>query len=132
MNFPLGLVENAPSASRSRRSRHSGSTQGMRMNLCVLSGHLVRDGVVKGTDKKVLLFTLAAKHGAEENGQKERVSHVPCVVFNPSPELEQALKKGAWVELEGRISTSSYEANGERRYVTEVVAFNRSLSVAQS
>ena len=102
------------------------------MNLCVLSGHLVRDAVVKGTDKKVLLFTLAAQHGSEENGQKERVSHVPCVVFHPSPELEQALKKGASVELEGRISTSSYEANGERRFVTEVVGFNRSLSVTQS
>ena len=102
------------------------------MNLCVLSGSLVRDAVVKGTDKKVLLFTLAAKHGSEENGQKERVSHVPCVVFNPSPELEQALKQGAHVELEGRISTSSYEAHGERRFVTEVVAFNRSLAVTQS
>ena len=98
------------------------------MNLCVLSGHLVRDAVVKGTDKKLLLFTLAAKHGSEENG-KERVSHVPCVVFNPSAELEQALKQGVGVELEGRISTSSYEANGERRFVTEVVAFNRSLTV---
>ena len=69
----------------------------------------------------------------DDNGQKERTAHVPCVVFNPSPELEQRFTsagKGAHVELEGRISTSSFEANGERRYVTEVVAFNRSLTVS--
>ncbi len=104
------------------------------MNICVLSGELVRDPVVKGTDKKLVLFTVATRSGGEDNGQKERVTNVPCVVFNPSPELEQGLTragKGASVELEGRISTSSYEANGERRFVTEVVAFNRSLVICK-
>ena len=38
-------------------------------------------------------------------------------------------RKGTPIELEGRISTSSFEVNGERRYVTEVVAFNRSLAL---
>ena len=103
------------------------------MNICVISGELARDPVVKGTEKKLVLFTVVTKtHNEDDNGQKERTAHVPCVVFNPSPELEQRFTsagKGAHVELEGRISTSSFEANGERRYVTEVVAFNRSLTL---
>ena len=104
------------------------------MNLCVISGELARDPVVKGTDKKLVLFTVVTKTNGDDNGHKERAAHVSCVVFNPPPELEQRLTsagKGTRVELEGRISTSSFETNGERRYVTEVVAFNRSLIVSQ-
>lgn len=104
------------------------------MNICVLSGELARDPVVKGADKKLVLFTVVTKTNGEENGHNGRTAHVPCVVFNPSPELEQRLTsagKGTHVELEGRISTSSFEAKGDRRYVTEVVAFNRSLSLSQ-
>ena len=101
------------------------------MNICVLSGELARDPVVKGADKRLVLFTVTTK---SPNGDdtKERIAHVPCVVFNPTPELELRLtsaRKGTPIELEGRISTSSFEANGERRYVTEVVAFNRSLAL---
>ena len=60
--------------------------------------------------------------------------HFSTAVYT-SPELEQRLTsagKGTHVELEGRISTSSFESNGERRYVTEVVAFNRSLTLTKS
>lgn len=102
------------------------------MNLVALAGRLVRNAVVKGTDKKVLLFTLATKCGYDETEQKDRLTQVPCVVFNPSPELEAALVKNGkdtHVELEGRVSTSSYESNGERKYTTEVIAFSRSITL---
>ena len=101
------------------------------MNICVLAGRLVRNGIIRGTDKKVLLFTLETRDGRVDGEQKERVNFVPCVVFNPSPELEQKLVvqgKGLYVELEGRIASSSYEANGDKKYQTEVIVFNRSLT----
>ncbi len=101
------------------------------MNICALAGRLARNGVVRGTEKKVLLFTLETRNGRDDGEQKERVNFVPCVVFNPSPELEQRLVnngKGLYIELEGRISSSSFEANGEKKYQTEVVVFNRSLT----
>jgi hypothetical protein len=56
-------------------------------------------------------------------------------VFNPSPELERKLVtegKGLYVELEGRINSSSYEVNGERKFQTEVVVFNRSFTIPQN
>ena len=102
------------------------------MNICAIAGRLARDGVVKGTERKVLMFTVETRSGGEDGDKNERVSFVPCVVFNPSPELERKLVtegKGLYVELEGRISSSSYEANGERKFQTEVVVFNRSITV---
>ena len=105
------------------------------MNICAIAGHLARNAVLKGTEKKVLLFTLAAKAGWDDNEQKDRVSYVPVVVFNPSEDLVQSLVnngKGTYVELEGRVTSSSYEANGERKFTTEVVAFNRSITLLKN
>jgi single-stranded DNA-binding protein len=101
------------------------------MNICAIAGHLPRNAVLKGTDKKVLLFTLAAKSGWDESEQKDRVSYVPCVIFNPSDDLVHSLVnngKGIYVQLEGRVVSSSYEADGERKFSTEVMAFNRSIT----
>ena len=105
------------------------------MNICAITGRLVRNAVSKGTDRKVLLFTVVTPLGSDENGQKERVAHVPCVVFNPSEDLEKSLVQngqGTHIELEGRIITSSYETNGERKFTTEVVAFNRSITLLKN
>ena len=105
------------------------------MNICAITGRLVRNAVSKGTDRKVLLFTVATPLGSVENGQKERVTHVPCVVFNPSEDLVRALVQngqGTYLELEGRVLTSSYESNDEKKYSTEVVAFNRSITLLKN
>lgn len=102
------------------------------MNLAVIAGRLVRNAVVKGSDRKVLLFTVATQLGNEGSGQKERLTHVPVVVFGPSEDLERSLVEngpGTHIELEGRIVTSSYESNGERKFTTEVIAFNRSITL---
>ena len=105
------------------------------MNICALAGTLVRDAILRGTDRKVLLFTIVAQNGFDENGQKERKTHVPCVVFGPSEDLQRSLVQGGegtYVELEGRVITSSYETNGERKFTTEVVAFNRSITLLKN
>ena len=99
------------------------------MNLCVIAGRLVRQASVKGTDRKILRFTVETRDGHDEGGTKERVNQVPCVLFNPSPELEQTLTsqgEGLRVEIQGRIASWNGEANG--RPNVEVVVFNRSLT----
>lgn len=105
------------------------------MNICAIAGRLARNAVLKGTDKQVLLFTLAATAGWDEHEQQDRVSYVPIVVFNPSEDLVHTLVqrgKDTYVELEGRVVSSSYEANGERKFTTEVVAFNRSITLLKN
>jgi hypothetical protein len=68
------------------------------------------------------------RDGHDDGDAKERVNQVPCVLFNPSPELEQTLTEegeGLVVELQGRIAT--WGENGNKGS-TEVVVFNRSLT----
>ena len=88
------------------------------MNICAMAGRLARNAVLKGAEKKVLLFTLVATCGWDDTEQKDRVSYVPVVVFNPSDDLAQSLVtngKGTYVELGSLGRTSSREHfTGER------------------
>ena len=105
------------------------------MNTCNLSGKLARNAIVSGTGDKVLVFTLATKYGYNATEKKDRISYVPCVLFNPAPEIETLLSekgKGVFIECEGRVSSSSYEADGERKFKTEVIVRNGTLSVVNS
>ncbi len=105
------------------------------MNICAIAGRLVKNAVVRGSERKVLLFTIAAQWGADENGSKDRATHIPCLVFSPSEDLERSLVQngqGTYIELEGRILTSSYDTKGERKFTTEVVAFNRSITLLKN
>jgi len=100
------------------------------MNICVISGELVNNAVVRGKDKKVLVFTVATRN---QNGDSEAsVSYAPCIVFNPPTELEQLLTtrgKGLSVELQGRVSTSRFDEKAEPRANGEVVVYTKSFRV---
>ena len=53
-------------------------------------------------------------------------------LFNPEPEVESLLTtkgQGLFVVVEGRLSGSSPDANGARKFGTEVIVKNRSLTV---
>lgn len=98
------------------------------MNLCVIAGQIVNRPSLKGTDRKILRFMVETRDGHDEGDTKERVNQVPCVLFNPSAELEQKLTErgeGLRVELQGRIAT--WGENGVKNGA-EVVVFNRSLT----
>ncbi|NOS71519.1 MAG: single-stranded DNA-binding protein [Verrucomicrobia bacterium] len=101
------------------------------MNLCVLAGRIVRDATVKGMDRKVLRFTVETRDGHDEGEVKEKINQVPCVLFGPTPQLEQVLitrGEGRQVELQGRVTMWGGE-NGKSQ--VEVVVFNRSLTFAK-
>ena len=101
------------------------------MNLCVIAGRIVRNASVKGDDRKILRFTVETRDGHDEGETKERINQVPCVLFNPSPELERTLAskgEGLRVELQGRVANWG-ENSGKSS--AEVVVFNRSLTFAK-
>lgn len=94
------------------------------MNNCTLSGRLTSHATARGTDPRVLSFVLEVRPVGNDAERKERVAFLPCVVFNPASEIEEALTtagKGMSVEFEGRLSSSSYEFRGETRHTCEVV-----------
>ena len=100
------------------------------MNLCIIGGRLPRNATLKGAERKILRFTVETRDGHDDSEGKERLNTVPCVLFNPTPELEQALTQngeGLRVELTGRITTWG-EANGNGKGGAEVMVFNRSLT----
>ena len=102
------------------------------MNLCILSGRIVNHATVRGSEPKALSFVVATHNGSNGSAKQDLVS---CVLFNPSPELEQQLSQrgaGLFVELEGRVSSSSLKTNGEKRYNSDVIVRHWTLSVVNS
>lgn len=102
------------------------------MNVCILSGRLARNAVAN--HEKAIVFTVATKYGYDTNEGKDRMAFVPCVMFNPPHDLIELLTtkgKGLSVELEGRVSNSSYEVDGERRYKTDVIVKNGSFTLVK-
>lgn len=99
------------------------------MNNFNCSGRLTRNAVVKGNDKKVLLFTIAAS-----NEFRKGVDFVPCTLFNPDEEVANLLSekgKGLEVELQGYVTTSRVQQNGTVRYFTRVIVNPDSLTVLE-
>lgn len=87
---------------------------------------MVRDPELKSTNsgKAVATFTLAVdRRFKNKDGQKE-ADFVPIVVWGKQAEFAgQYLSKGSQIGVSGRLQVRSYEAqDGQRRYVTEVVA----------
>lgn len=96
------------------------------MNKVNLVGRLTRDPEVKNTTtgKAVATFTLAVdRRFKNKDGQKE-ADFIPIVVWGKQAEfVGQYLSKGSQIGVSGRLQVRSYDGqDGQRRYVTEVVA----------
>ena len=94
------------------------------MNHVILMGRLTKDPEIRYTDSKkaVCSFTLAVDDGRDSEGKK-KAQFIPCVAWGKTAELiDQYFTKGKPLTVTGRITVRTYEKNGEKRYVTEVVA----------
>jgi hypothetical protein len=103
------------------------------MNVCVISGQLETNAIVRGKNTKALVFTVITKQPGNANGnaegEQELVAYVPCVIFNPPTDIEQLLTtngKGLHIELQGRVNASRHEP-GESRSNGEVVVYTKTL-----
>ena len=77
-----------------------------------------------GNGKQKTWFPLATNETYyDQNGDKQTSTQWHnLVAWGKTAELaKQYLQKGNEVTIEGRLTTRSYEKNGEKRYVTEVV-----------
>jgi single-strand DNA-binding protein len=99
------------------------------LNRVMLLGNLGADPDLKVTPggQAVLKLRLATNESYLDRNQvrQERTEWHRVTVWGRRAEaLGKILQKGDSVFIEGRLSTSSYEKNGEKRYSTEVVANN--------
>ena len=98
------------------------------MNQVQLLGNLARDAELRFTKsgKAVATFTVAATNtyvDSTTNETKEQTAFINCVAWGKTGEAVSACKKGERLLVNGRIQTRSYEDNnGQKKYVTEVVA----------
>ncbi|HEY4399306.1 MAG TPA: single-stranded DNA-binding protein [Lactobacillaceae bacterium] len=101
------------------------------INRVVLIGRLTRDVELRYTGSGVAVgsFSLAVnRQFTNANGERE-ADFINAVIWRKSAEnFANFTSKGSLVAIEGRLQTRNYENNqGQRVYVTEVVADNFSL-----
>ena len=97
------------------------------MNKAILIGRLTRDPelIKTNTDLSVCKFTLAINRNFKDKDGNEQTDFIPIVVWrNQAENCAKYLKKGSQCAVTGTIQTRSYDKDGEKRYVTEIVADN--------
>ena len=98
------------------------------MNTVQILGNLARDPEVRYTQsgRAVATFTVAATNtyiDSTTNETKEQTAFINCVAWGKLGEAVGNYRKGNRLFVEGRIQTRSYEdSNGQKNYVTEVIA----------
>ena len=98
------------------------------MNKVVLIGRLTRDPELRytGNNTPVATFSLAVNRNFSNQQGEREADFINIVVWRKQAEnVKNYLSQGSQVAIDGRIQTRSYDDNnGQRRYVTEVVADN--------
>ena len=97
------------------------------MNKCFLIGRLVKNPELTktNTDLSVCKFTLAINRNFKDKDGNEQTDFIPIVVWrNQAENCAKYLKKGSQCAVTGTIQTRSYDKDGEKRYITEVIADN--------
>jgi len=106
------------------------------VNVVILVGNVGNDPEIRPLKdgKKVATFRMAMTDSWRDKASGERKSRTEWVtvcVFNEHiiPVVEQYVKKGGQVYIQGSLQTRKYEKDGVERYTTEVVlqAFNGQL-----
>ena len=102
------------------------------INRAVLVGRLTMDVEVRKTQSGIscAMFTVACDRNRkrDENSNEPTADFISCVAWRqPADFLGQYAHKGSLVGVDGRIQTRNYEKDGQRIYVTEVVADNLRL-----
>ena len=89
------------------------------MNIAILMGRMTRDPELKYTSggKAYTTFTLAVQK------TKDEAEFIDCVAWEKTAEnIAEYFRKGNRILIQGRLSVSSYEQNGEKRKFTRVLA----------
>ena len=108
------------------------------MNKVILIGRLTADPELRHTQSgtAVCRYRLAVDRPVKKEGQ-QNVDFLNCQAWGKNAEFaSRHLHKGTKIAVEGRIQTGSYEKDGVKRYIFEIVIdrheFCESKSTAES
>ena len=105
----------------------------MSVNRAILIGRIGRDPEIKYTPggTAVANFSIATneKWTDKESGEKkERTEWHKIVAWGRLGEIcGEYLKQGKQVYIEGRIQTRSWDKDGVKKYITEIIAHNMTM-----
>ena len=91
------------------------------MNIAILMGRMARDPELRYTSggKAYTNFTLAVQK------TKDEAEFIDCIVWEKTAEtIAEYFRKGNRILINGKIVTSTYESNGEKRKSVKVQAFS--------
>jgi single-strand DNA-binding protein len=99
----------------------------MYLNKVLIVGNLTRDPELKSLPSGVQVASMGVATNRvwrdKEGNRKEDTEFHNVVVFGRQAETSaQYLRKGSTVMVEGRLQTRSWEADGQKKYRTEIVA----------
>lgn len=100
------------------------------INRVVLTGRLTRNPELKTTQNglSVASFTIAVNRQFSDSQGKRGADFISCVAWRKSAEnLCKYTHKGSLIGIDGRLQTRSYDNNGQKVFVTEVVVDSFSL-----
>ena len=89
------------------------------INKVILIGRITKDIELKYTESKkaVATFTVAIDRNDKQT------DFINCVVWNEQAEnLKKYQSKGSKIGIDGSIQTRTYEKDGKKTYITEVLA----------
>lgn len=103
------------------------------INNVVLVGRLTKDVEIRKTQSglSVASFTIACDRRLsqeQKNNNEQSADFISCVAWRGSADfLGRYAHKGDTVGVEGRIQTRNYDRDGQKVYVTEIIANNVSI-----
>lgn len=93
------------------------------MNKVVLMGRLTRDTELKQTQNgtAVCSFSIAVNRRFAKEGQ-QNVDFINCTAWQKTAEfIAKYFDKGDMIAIVGRLETRSYEKDGKKNFVTDIV-----------
>ena len=98
------------------------------MNKVVLVGRLTKDPEIKNTSSQVQFcnFTVAVDRRFKDQSGQRQADFINCVAWRQTASfISSYFRKGSKIGIVGSLQSRSFDDNnGQRRYVTEVVADN--------
>jgi single-strand DNA-binding protein len=95
----------------------------MKMNKVTLIGRLTSDIDIRYSQngKAYASFRLAVNRNYVKEGEERQADFVPCKVFDKTAEfMGRHFVKGSQIAVVGRMTSGSYEKDGEKKYTLDV------------
>ena len=107
------------------------------MNKVIILGNMTRKAELRTipSGNKVANFSIAVseRYKDKQGQQQEKSEYINCVAWNRTAEIiEQYMKKGSKILVEGKLQTSTWDKDGEKRYKTEVIVSSMEMLGSKS